>query len=134
VAKDKTASESEGVGADVADVDDIAGATRGSGADVADVDDIAGARGLDADVDDVAGVEGVGDNVAGAEGVDAGADDVAGDAEVVGAGVDCISALDAVGVFSVSDSLLSVSKISLDLCFFRALFSSDCLVRGRFLP
>lgn len=97
----------------------------------ADVGDVAGARGLDPDVDDVAGVEGLGDDVAGAEGVGAGVDDIAGDAEVLGTDV---SALDAAGVFSVSESLLSVSKISLDLCFFWALFSSDCLVRGRFLP
>jgi hypothetical protein len=71
------------------------------------------------------------DDVAGVEGLGAGVDDIAGDAEALGADA---SALDAVGVFPVSDSLLSVSKISLDLCFFRALFSSDCLVRGRFLP
>lgn len=79
-------------------------------------------------MDDVAGVEGLGDDVAGAEGVGAG---VAGDAEALGTD---ISALDAVGVFSVSDSLLSVFKNSLDLSFFRALFSSNCLVRGCFLP
>jgi hypothetical protein len=105
-------------------VDDIAEA-RGLGADVGDVDDIAEARGsagTDVDVGDIV-------ELAAAEARGFGADIVAG-AE----GVEGVGALEADGEFSLSDSSSLLFKVSFDLRFFRALFSSDCFARGRFLP